>query len=88
MIVGVLAHFESQLEAYQTSLKSIEEHHAFEVGEPHETKVPLVMETDGPGGSHELTDWLLTLPGVVHVDVTYVHLDEVIENNKEDFRDE
>ena len=51
---------------------------AFTVGERTEDRVPVALEAEDAEASERWTEWLRRLPGVVGVEVVFVHWDEVI----------
>jgi len=75
MISGLVAYFSQNEVANGDSLDQIGRHPAFEVGMRQAYRLPLVLETADPGESHDMLDWLHSLPGIDHVDVTFVHLE-------------
>ncbi len=47
----------------------------FTLGDRIGRRIPVVAETRGPHADHDLWDELGSTPGITHVDVTFVHLD-------------
>ena len=85
MISGVVAYLTFDEPLVEGSLDQIRQHPAFELGERCEHRVPMVLETSGPGESRDALDWLNDLPGIEHVDVAYVHLED---NESQDVAEE
>jgi hypothetical protein len=76
MISGLVATLTADAELAQSARHAIGKHQALEPGQQDGCQLPLVLETATPAESHDLTAWLGELPGVEHVDVVFVHLDE------------
>jgi nitrate reductase NapAB chaperone NapD len=55
---------------------AVESRAGFEVGEACGPKVPLTIEAVDGRELEAATEWLRSLPGVLHVDVIYVNFDE------------
>lgn len=79
MIVGMVAHLSREHDAFEQALREISGNAAFEIGEHHTNRIPLVLEAADLRRVHDETDWLKDLPGVQHVDVTFVDLAEISE---------
>ena len=47
-----------------------------EIGERNERWLPIVVEADGVGDSHDIHEWIENLPGVVAVDVIFASVEE------------
>jgi len=56
-----------------------------ELGDRTERWQPLVVETAGVRGSHEVHEWLEALPGVMKVDVVFTSVSEPTEEESKDF---
>ncbi len=76
MISALVIHLDLDERLARDATSLIEATSAIEVGSRHANRLPVVLETATPAESQKLTDWLIDLPGVTHVDVTYVHLEE------------
>ena len=75
MIVGLVAQLSPDDSQRTSTLAAINAHQGLDVGELQSHRLPLVLET--PSESvEESTEWLRTLPAVMHVDVVYVHFDQ------------
>lgn len=85
MISGIVAYLKFDEPLVEESLSQIDQHPAFELGERSGHRVPLVLETNGPGESRDALDWINDLPGIEHVDVAYVHLED---NESQDVAEE
>lgn len=77
MISGLVVTLTSDAKLVQAVVHSIKEQPALEIGKQKMQRLPLVLETNSPAESQEITDWLQNLPGVEYVDVAFVHLDEL-----------
>jgi hypothetical protein len=73
MISGLVATLTTDIELAQQALHTIGQHPALELGPQEGCRLPLVLETTTPDESNHLSDWLVELPGVEHVDVVFVH---------------
>lgn len=62
--------------AGREALEAMRTHEALMPGELIGSRLPVVVETPDSEQDREVWDWLHALPGVVHVDVVYVHFDE------------
>lgn len=58
-----------------TRLGSLEEVPAFTVGAPTGDQLPVALEAEGAAASERWTEWLRRVPGVVNVEVVFVHWD-------------
>ncbi|QDS98795.1 hypothetical protein [Adhaeretor mobilis] len=76
MISGLVAHLTAEAGLAQATVSAIAEQPNLEVGVQQELRLPLVLETTTSVESQAVTDWLHELPGITHVDVAFVHLDE------------
>lgn len=85
MISGVVAYLKFDEPLVEESLNMIRQHPAFELGERSGHRVPMVLETVGAGESRDAMDWINDLPGIEHVDVAYVHLED---NESQDVAEE
>jgi len=76
MISGLVAYLTENQELTSETVLAIAQHPNLELGTQQELRLPLVLETATSAESQAVTDWLNELPGITHVDVAYVHLDE------------
>lgn len=77
MISGLVIHLSTTEDKLaKEALQAIAQHPDFELGPRTNSLQPAVLETETSDESQQVTDWLRDLPGVAHVDVTFVHLDE------------
>lgn len=74
MISSLIVHLDLDPRRAAAALRAIQQEAAIEVGPRHAARLPIVLETETPSESQTITDWLIGLPGVTHVDVTFVHL--------------
>ncbi|HUG69174.1 MAG TPA: hypothetical protein VMM76_15595 [Pirellulaceae bacterium] len=74
MISSLLVHLDLDQRRADEAIRAIEQEAAIEIGPRHAARLPIVLETETPSESQAITDWLIGLPGVTHVDVTFVHL--------------
>ncbi len=75
MISGLVIHLKIDEELARETVIAIKAEPTIEVGEPQGHKLPIVLECETPDESQATTDWLLSLPGVTHVDVVLVDLE-------------
>jgi hypothetical protein len=75
MISGLVATLTADASLAQSALQAIRQHPALEAGPQDGSRLPLVLETATPSESHDLSEWLVELPGIEHVDVAFVHWD-------------
>ena len=71
MISGLVIHLSSDERVTECALREITAHPAIEIGERHQSRLPVIAETDDVAAMHELTDWLAARDGVTHVDVAF-----------------
>jgi hypothetical protein len=45
--------------------------------------LPVVLETENAQASEEVHDWLARLPGVFHLDVVFVGLEEAVNDDRQ-----
>ena len=75
MISSLVIHLDLDEGLANEAIVSIAAEQCIEIGARHESRLPIVLECATPTRSQEITDWLIELPGVTHIDVTFVHLD-------------
>jgi len=76
MISGLVAYLSADAALAAAALREIERQPQLEIGPREQTRLPLVLETTTSDETQTVTDWLKDLPGVAHVDVAFVHLEE------------
>lgn len=76
MISGLVVYLTADAELAQATLSAIAEQPNLELGAQEDRRLPVVLETETASESQSLTDWLFEQPGVEHVDVAFVHLDD------------
>ncbi len=76
MISGLVIQLSADDVLVADAIQAIKDQPVLELGLRTGRRQPLVLETRGSGESHDITDWLAELPGVEHVDVVFVHLDD------------
>lgn len=76
MISGLVAYLGADEGLASAAVLAMDQHSTMELGPRDGRRQPLVLETQTAAESQQLTDWLSELPGVEHVDVVFVHLDE------------
>ena len=69
------------------ALLAIAERGDVELGERTEKWQPVVVEADDTGGSHDVHEWLQSLPGVLMVDVVFTSVGDA-EKGDDDFQDD
>jgi hypothetical protein len=76
MISGLVAYLGADEKLAQAAILVMEQQPAIELGQREDRRQPLVLETETATNSQSLTEWMKDLPGIEHVDVAFVHLDE------------
>jgi hypothetical protein len=76
MISGLVAYLGADEKLAQAAILAMQQQPAIELGQREDRRQPLVLETETASKSQVFTDWMKDLPGVEHVDVAFVHLDE------------
>ncbi len=75
MIASVIALINWQMTDSIRISKTVEGRVGFAVGEACGAKLPLTIEAIDGSELEAATDWLRSLPGVMHVDVIYVNFE-------------
>ena len=75
MIASVVANVNEQTPMWTSTLETLRARPEIEIGNLIESRLPLTLEADDSAGLDSLTDWLLTLPGISHVNVIFVHFE-------------
>ncbi len=76
MISGLVVYLTNEATISKRAIAAIASEPSFEMGTQEELRLPLVLEAASSQQSQSLTDWLISLPGVQHVDVAFVHLED------------
>jgi hypothetical protein len=76
VISGLVIHLNGDAAAVAKGIEAVAGHPAFELGHRIGNVLPAVLDASGPVETHELTEWALGLPGVVHIDVAFVNFEE------------
>ncbi len=75
MIASVVALVDGSGPLWDSTLAALRERSEIEVGKLIESRLPLTLEADDGDGLDSLTDWMLSLPGIFHVNVIFVHFE-------------
>ena len=73
-VSGLVLTFVGNVNNFPDSLKLLANEKEIELGQSHGAKLALVLDCSSQRGK-EILQWLNDLPGVEHVDVTFVGLD-------------
>ena len=76
MISGLVVHLSLDANLAATAIEALRSDPAIQLGERFGCRLPLILDTQGSEAAQLKTDLLLSIPGVVHVDVTFVHFEE------------
>lgn len=76
MISGLVVHLTGDKALRDAAIHAMQRRSGLELGEQSGRRLPVVLESDGKKVAEDTTEWLKELPGVAHVDVTFVHLEE------------
>ncbi len=76
MISGLVIRLTTDEQLAEQTRQGIRQIASIDFGVQQGANLPVVLETETPGQSHDLTDWLNTLPGVEHVDVTFTSFED------------
>lgn len=68
---GLLLTLTADEDLARESLLEIEKRSDIELGERTDRWQPVVVESNGTKGSHDVHEWLEALPGVIMVDVVF-----------------
>ncbi len=79
MISSVVAHLQPESDAAVTA---ISQNPDIEMGARSGNRLPLVLETEDSSAAKALFHWINELPGVSHLDVTYVYFDSSVDAQK------
>jgi hypothetical protein len=75
MISGLVVHLDLDEGLAAEAVTEICAERAIEAGVRQAKRLPIVLECATPRESHDMTDWLIGLSGVTHVDVAFVDLE-------------
>jgi len=81
MISGLVVRLTTDIPLADAAVQLISAKEAIELGPRQTTDLPIVLETETPAESRDLTEWLTTIPGVTHVDVTFTCFDDELNDN-------
>ena len=73
MTAGVVATLDMAVPGFEQSISAIESRSDVEMGQAICSRLPLTIEASDAQGLELITNWLLNLNGIVHVDVVFVH---------------
>ena len=85
MISGLVVHLGLDDVLATETVDAIEAESTIELGERQDRKLPIVLECQTPNESQATTDWLISLPGVTHVDVVFVDLEPSVVSTSRQF---
>lgn len=80
MISGLVLRLTPNVGLADSAVRLISAVQAIELGPRQTTDLPIVLETETPAESRDLTEWLATIPGVTHVDVTFTCFDDELDD--------
>ena len=75
-ISGLVITLDSDESAAQRVSDDIRARSSFELGERQSHRLPAVLETPDRAADKREWEWLNALPGVMHVDVVFIHFDQ------------
>ena len=75
MISGVVIHLSTKESQANETLATLQARKGIECGDRVGSSVPAVVESTECYSAEETTAWLMDLPGVAHVDITFVDLE-------------
>ena len=75
-ISGLVVTLSPEPSSCQAALDALHRHPMVEVGEGLPHRRPIVVETGNTEETGRFWEWLQALPGVLFVDVAYVHLED------------
>lgn len=76
MISGIVIHLSADETQNGTAVRMMSARSGVELGKRVDRRLPMVVESTATASVDETTEWLRNLTGVLHVDVTFVHLEE------------
>jgi hypothetical protein len=76
MISGLVLYLNRDEAIWSETLDALTAQAEIAVGQRYESRLPVVVESSDGSNARDLTQWILDLPGVDHLDVTYVDLEE------------
>ena len=76
MISGLVVYLTSDEGLDDEATREMQSRAGLEIGERIGLRLPVVVESTDKDTAADTTEWLKNLPGVAHVDVTFVHLEE------------
>lgn len=75
-ISGLLITLDRDSDKRARALAALQHHHAIDIGEGRDHRVPVVVDTPSSDEDRAVWDWLHEQPGITFVDVVYVHFDQ------------
>ncbi|MFT5525044.1 MAG: hypothetical protein ACI9G1_000911 [Pirellulaceae bacterium] len=84
MISGLVLYLNRDAGLWDETLDELGGHDQIELGERVQARLPVVIDSSDGSGARDLTQWILDLPGVDHIDVTYVDLEEASSSDNGD----
>ncbi len=84
MISGLVLYLNRDQGLWEETIAELEGHDAVELGERVHARLPIVVDATDGSHARDLTQWILDLPGVDHIDVTYVDLEESLSGENGD----
>ena len=75
MISGLVIHLSSDKTLRSQALAEMQRRSGVELGDRMDMRLPVVVESTADCSAKETAEWVKNLPGVVHADVTFVHLE-------------
>ena len=75
MISGLVIHLSDNAALRRQALADMQRRTGVELGDRMDLRLPVVVESTEDCSAKETAEWVKNLPGVVHADVTFVHLE-------------
>lgn len=76
---GLVLNLDDDADQVATTIREVLLAGPFTLGDVYGHRVAMALEADTPADAERWHRWLTTLPGVISVDVAFVHLDTVAE---------
>ena len=76
MVGGLCVHLTEDVNQSQRAIALMRQRESITLGKPHGQRLPAVVESADRADAEANLEWLRHLPGVLHVDVVFVHFDE------------
>lgn len=81
MVGGLCVHLTNDANESRQAIALIQQRESVTLGEQYGQRLAVVVESVDRADAEATIEWLQQLPGVVHVDIAFVHLDEVDDTN-------